>query len=384
MHFLDQAKIYISSGHGGPGAVSFRREKYIEYGGPDGGCGGKGGDVIFQAVTGLNTLIDFRYTQHFRANAGMPGAGRNRTGRGGQDKIINVPQGTQILADDEERSLIADLTQPYESLLFLRGGDGGRGNVSFKSSVNRAPRQHGHGFSGSEAWVWLRLKLLADVGLVGRPNAGKSSLINAVSNAQARVGAYEFTTLRPKLGMVHHKEQDFVVADIPGLIAGASEGRGIGVRFLGHIERCNLLIHIVDVSADNPVATLQMVNQELVAYGAGLESRPQIIALNKCDAATPERVEQITQAIQRARWGTQNANIVGVSSISALTGAGIDSLLDHVVSLLANKQSKEDIAQHSLAHAAPTEHSNSTAQSQRKQRKGTEAEFAEPRQWSPI
>ena len=225
MHFLDQAKIYISSGAGGPGAVSFRREKFVEYGGPDGGEGGKGGDVVFEAVAGLNTLIDFRYTQHFRAPRGKGGSGSNRTGAGGKDLVIKVPVGTQILADDEERSLLADLTKVGQRLHFLKGGDGGRGNASYKTSTNRAPRQHGQGWPAEEMWVWLRLKLLADVGLVGLPNAGKSTFLNRTTNAVAKVGEYPFTTLRPQLGVVRHKGREFVLADIPGLIEGASRRR---------------------------------------------------------------------------------------------------------------------------------------------------------------
>ena len=252
MHFLDQAKIFIKSGWGGPGAVSFRREKYEEYGGPDGGNGGKGGDIIFEAVQGLNTLIDFRYTQHFKAQRGTPGMGKNRYGAGGKDLVIKVPVGTQILSDPkpiegsededgipdyEDQEVLADFTEVGQRITFLRGGDGGRGNMSYKTSTNRAPRQHGTGWPGQEMWVWLRLKLLADVGLVGMPNAGKSTLINQVTNTKAKVGSYAFTTTKPQLGVVLHKNREFVLADIPGLIAGAAEGVGIGDRFRGHIER---------------------------------------------------------------------------------------------------------------------------------------------------
>ena len=251
MHFLDQAKIYIRSGAGGPGAVSFRREKFIEYGGPDGGDGGKGGDIVMEAVEGLNTLIDFRYTQHFKAQRGKGGAGSNRTGAGGDDLVIKVPVGTQVLADDDERSLIADFTETGQRIVLLRGGDGGRGNASYKTATNRAPRQHGTGWPGEEMWVWLRLKLLADAGLVGLPNAGKSTFLNAVSNANAKVGDYPFTTLQPKLGMVRYKGVDFVLADIPGLIEGAAEGAGIGDRFLGHVERTRVLLHLVDANVDD-------------------------------------------------------------------------------------------------------------------------------------
>jgi GTP-binding protein len=255
MHFLDQAKIYVRSGAGGPGAVSFRREKYVEYGGPDGGNGGKGGDIVFEAVAGLNTLIDFRYTQHFKARRGGRGAGQNRTGASAPDLVITVPVGTQIIAEDRE-TLLADLTQPGERVTLLEGGMGGRGNASYKTSTNRAPRQHQPGEPAQELWLWLRLKLLADVGLVGLPNAGKSTFINQVSNTKAKVGDYAFTTLRPQLGVVRHRDREFVLADIPGLIAGAAEGAGVGDRFLGHIERCRVLIHLIDVTGTDPAEAL--------------------------------------------------------------------------------------------------------------------------------
>ena len=279
MHFLDQAKIYVKSGAGGPGAVSFRREKFIEFGGPDGGDGGKGGDIVFEAVAGLNTLIDFRYTQHFRAPRGKGGAGSNRTGAGGDDLVIKVPVGTQILADNEQRSLLADLAKEGERLTLLRGGQGGRGNASYKTSTNRAPRQHQTGEAGEEMWVWLRLKLLADVGLVGLPNAGKSTFLNSVSNAAAKVGDYPFTTLRPQLGVVRHKGREFVLADIPGLIEGAAEGAGIGDRFLGHVERTRLLLHLIDASGDEPAESYRIVRDELASYGAGLDLKPEVVAL---------------------------------------------------------------------------------------------------------
>src|SRR5919107_3581462 len=283
MHFLDQAKIFIRSGAGGGGAVGFRREKYIEYGGPDGGDGGKGGDIIFEAVAGLNTLIDFRYTQHFRAPRGKGGAVSNRTSAGGDDLVIKVPVGTQLLADDEHRSLLADLTEIGQRVVLLKGGMGGRGNASYKTSTNRAPRQHQTGEPGEEMWVWLRLKLLADVGLVGLPNAGKSTFLNSVSNASAKVGDYPFTTLRPQLGVVRHKGREFVIADIPGLIEGAAEGAGIGDRFLGHVERTGLLLHLVAADSEDPAEAWQIVRDELDSYGAGLADKPEIVALSKAD-----------------------------------------------------------------------------------------------------
>jgi GTP-binding protein len=327
MHFLDQAKIFIRSGGGGPGAVSFRREKYIEYGGPDGGYGGKGGDIFFEAVAGLNTLIDFRYAQHFKAPRGTPGAGKNRTGAGGEDLVVKVPVGTQVIADDEEGTLLADFTRVGQRQLILRGGDGGRGNASYKTSTNRAPRQHGTGWPGEEMWVWLRLKLLADAGLVGLPNAGKSTFINQVTNTRAKVGDYPFTTTKPQLGVVLHKGREFVLADIPGLIEGAAEGAGVGDRFLGHIERCRVLIHLVDATGDDPVKAYRTVEKELAAYGGGLEDKPRLIALNKGDLLGPELMEDIAKSFRRRRIGKPFL-------ISGATGEGVDALLDAVIALL--------------------------------------------------
>src|SRR3990170_899543 len=323
MHFLDQAKIFIRSGAGGPGAVSFRREKYMEYGGPDGGEGGKGGDIIFEAVPGLNTLIDFRYTQHFRAPRGKGGAGSNRTGAGGKDLVIKVPVGTQVLADDEERTLLADLTKVGERIVFLRGGDGGRGNASYKTSTNRAPRKHTTGWPGEEMYVWLRLKLLADVGLVGLPNAGKSTLLNAVTNAVAKVGEYPFTTLRPQLGVVRHKGREFVLADIPGLIEGAAEGAGIGDRFLGHVERTRVLLHLVDAAGEDPVGAWTIVRGELDAYGADLADKPEIVALSRSDLVDAKQLATVMKALDKATGGD-------AIPISAPTGEGIGALQDAI------------------------------------------------------
>ena len=333
MHFLDQAKIYLKSGGGGPGAVSFRREKYIEYGGPDGGNGGKGGDIVFEAVQGLNTLIDFRYSQHFKAKRGNHGQGKDRTGAGADDLVIQVPVGTQILSEDKE-DVLADFTEVGQRIVFLEGGMGGRGNASYKTSTNRAPRQHQPGEPGEEMWVWLRLKLLADVGLLGLPNAGKSTFINQVSNAKAKVGDYAFTTLVPKLGVVRHKNREFVIADIPGLIEGAAEGAGIGDRFLGHIERCRVLIHLIDIAGTDPVEAMRIVEEELAAYGAGLDDKPRLVALNKLDLADAELGEGFADELIAA--GAEK-----VFRLSGATGAGVDNLLDAVLSYLPDRTSTE-------------------------------------------
>ncbi len=333
MHFLDQAKIYVKSGGGGPGAVSFRREKYIEYGGPDGGNGGRGGDIILRAVPGLNTLIDFRYAQHFKADRGGHGMGKDRTGASAKDLVIDVPLGTQVLDEDRETVLI-DFTEEGQRVVLLEGGMGGRGNASYKSSTNRAPRQHQPGVAGEEMWVWLRLKLLADVGLLGLPNAGKSTFINAVSNARAKVGDYAFTTLVPKLGVVRHKAREFVLADIPGLIEGAADGAGIGDRFLGHIERCRVLIHLIDINGADPAQAMQVVERELEAYGAGLEDKPRLVALNKVDLADAELAAAFSEELRQV--GADK-----VFPISGATGAGIDELLDEVLGYLPEQTATE-------------------------------------------
>jgi len=333
MHFLDQAKIYLQSGAGGPGAVSFRREKYVEYGGPDGGNGGKGGDIVLEAVAGLNTLIDFRYSQHFKAKRGNHGQGKDKTGASAPDLVIKVPVGTQVLSEDKEEVLV-DFTEVGQRVVFLEGGMGGRGNASYKSSTNRAPRQHQPGEPSEEMWVWLRLKLLADVGLLGLPNAGKSTFINAVSNAQAKVGHYAFTTLVPKLGVVRHKGREFVLADIPGLIEGAADGAGIGDRFLGHIERCRVLIHLIDIAGDDPAEAMRVVRDELAAYGAGLEDKPQLVALNKLDLADKELGEAFSKELL-------DAGADKVFTVSGVSGEGIEQLLDAVLGYLPDRTSTE-------------------------------------------
>ena len=324
MKFLDQAKIYLRSGDGGAGSVSFRREKFIEFGGPDGGDGGKGGDVWAEAVEGLNTLIDYRYQQHFKAQTGGHGMGRSRAGAKGRDVVLRMPRGTQIFEADSE-TLIADLTRPGDRVLLARGGNGGFGNEHFKSSTNRAPRHANPGQPGEERWVWLRLKLIADVGLAGLPNAGKSTFLAAVSAAKPKIADYPFTTLTPQLGVVSVDGQTFVLADIPGLIEGASEGAGLGHRFLGHIERCAVLLHLVDITSSDPVAAYRALRKELKAYGAGLAEKPEIVALNKIDALPPDEVAQMAKSF---RSRTKKKPLL----LSAVSGEG---RLDVLKKLLA-------------------------------------------------
>ncbi len=311
MKFLDQARVYVRSGAGGPGCVSFRREKFIEYGGPDGGDGGRGGDVWVEAVDGLNTLIDFRYRQHFKAKNGEHGMGRQRTGKNGADVLLRVPAGTVVLEEDGE-TFIADLSEVGARALIASGGNGGWGNLHFKSSTNQAPRTANPGQPAVERTIWLRLKLIADAGLVGCPNAGKSTFLASVTNATPKIAEYPFTTLHPNLGVVAIDEAEFVLADIPGLIEGAHEGRGIGDRFLGHIERCAVLLHLIDATSEDVLGDYQSVAGELEAYGHGLASKPRIVALSKCDAITSD-VAQDLQALMREE-GVPVAHLVSASS----------------------------------------------------------------------
>ena len=296
MKFLDQAKVFIMSGKGGNGCVAFRREKYIEFGGPNGGDGGRGGDIVFYADPGLNTLIDFRYRQHFKAESGQAGQGSDRTGRGGAGLKIPVPVGTEILAEDRE-TVLADLTEAGEEIVFLRGGNGGWGNARFKSSTNRAPRNANPGQQGEERWVWLRLKLLADIGLVGLPNAGKSTFLSIVTKARPKIADYPFTTLHPNLGVASLDGREVVIADIPGLIEGAHTGSGLGTRFLGHIERCRVLLHLIDGTIDDVVQSYRTVRTELIEYGAGLTEKVEIVALNKCDAIDKSDIENLKKTL---------------------------------------------------------------------------------------
>lgn len=320
MKFLDQCKIYIRSGDGGGGAVSFRREKYIEYGGPDGGDGGRGGDVWVEAVEGLNTLIDYRYQQHFKAGTGVHGMGRNRFGPAGDDVVLKVPVGTEVLDEDKE-SLIADLDVAGKRVLLAKGGNGGWGNTHFKGPINQAPRHANPGQEGEERWIWLRLKLIADVGLVGLPNAGKSTFLAATSAARPKIADYPFTTITPNLGVVDLSANErFVIADIPGLIEGASEGAGLGTRFLGHVERTGALIHLVDGTQEDVGGAYKTVRAELEAYGEGLADKAEILALNKIDALDAETRKARVKALKKAA-GAQPLLVSGVS------GEGVTELL---------------------------------------------------------
>jgi GTP-binding protein len=320
MKFLDQCKIFIRSGDGGGGAVSFRREKFIEYGGPDGGDGGRGGDVWIEAVEGLNTLIDYRYHQHFKAATGGHGMGRNRHGADGPDQMLRVPAGTEVLEEDRE-TLIVDLAETGARYRLAAGGNGGFGNAHFKGPVNQAPRHANPGLAGEERWIWLRLKLIADVGLVGLPNAGKSTLLSAVSAAHPKIADYPFTTLTPNLGVVDLSEGErFVLADVPGLIEGASEGAGLGTRFLGHLERTAVLIHLIDATSEDPADAWRTIRSEIEAYGAGLEAKPEIVALNKVDALDPEARKKAAKAVEKATG--QKPRLV-----SAVSGEGLKPLL---------------------------------------------------------
>ena len=319
MKFLDQAKIHIESGNGGNGCVSFRREKYVEFGGPNGGNGGKGGNVIIKCVDGLNTLIDYRYRQHFKAKNGSPGMGSDKTGRSGEDTIIEVPRGTLILEEDNEE-VIADIIDKDQSLTILKGGNGGFGNAHFKNSENQTPRTANNGENGQEKWIWLRLKLIADIGLIGLPNAGKSTLISTVSEAKPKIADYPFTTLNPVLGIAKYNNNELVIADIPGLIEGAHEGKGLGDRFLGHIERCNLLLHLIDANDSDVVNSWKTVRNEISAYSKELDEKKEIIVLSKSDSIDEKKLDEKLNILKDYTYKD-------VFKISSVTGKGITSIL---------------------------------------------------------
>ena len=334
MKFLDQAKIFIRSGNGGPGSVSFRREANVPYGGPDGGDGGRGGDIVAKCVNGLNTLIDFRYQQHFKAESGRPGAGRDKSGLSGKQLILRLPVGTQILSDDQT-TILADLTRVGQEIILAKGGEGGHGNAFFKSSTNQAPRKSQPGISGLEMWVWLRLKLIADAGLVGLPNAGKSTFLSVVSAAKPKIADYPFTTLHPNLGVVAIDGKEFVMADIPGLIEGAHEGAGIGHRFLGHIERCRVLLHLIDATHTDPIASWRTIRTELSAYDDGLARKPEIIALSKCDSAPDDYITDLIKELQKA--GAKN-----ILRLSSVTGSGLNEVLRAIYDVIQSERIKEE------------------------------------------
>ena len=316
MKFLDQAKVFLKSGDGGPGAVAFRREKFIEFGGPDGGNGGRGGDVVIEAVNGLNTLIDYRYAQHFKAKRGHHGMGSDRTGARGDDIVLRVPVGTQVLDEDQE-TVLADLTEEGQRVVLLKGGDGGFGNAHFKTSTNRAPRKSHPGWPGEERWVWLRLKLIADAGLVGLPNAGKSTFLAATTAAKPKIADYPFTTLTPNLGVLRAGDEEIVIADIPGLIEGAHEGHGLGDRFLGHVERTRVLLHLIDGTAEDVVESYRIIRGELDAYGGGvIADKLEIIGLNKADAILEEELAEKKAALEEASGAE-------VLVLSGATGQGV-------------------------------------------------------------
>ena len=326
MKFLDQAKVFVRSGDGGAGSVSFLREKFVEFGGPNGGNGGRGGDVIVQCVDGLNTLIDYRYQQHFKASTGHHGMGKDRHGGKGNDTILKVPVGTQIFEEDNE-TLIADFTEVGQTLTLLSGGNGGFGNAHFKTSSNQAPRHANPGQEGTEKWIWLRLKLIADAGLIGLPNAGKSTFLAAVSAAKPKIAAYPFTTLHPNLGVVKVGERDFVLADIPGLIEGAHEGAGIGDRFLGHVERTGVLIHLIDGTQDDVKDAYTIIRGELAAYDETLAEKPEIVVLNKIDALSDEDIKAKVKVLKRV-------SKADVMTCSGVTGQGVRDVLFRVTATL--------------------------------------------------
>jgi GTPase len=336
MKFLDQAKIYIASGAGGNGSISFRREKFIEFGGPDGGDGGKGGDVWVECVANLNTLIDYRYRQHFKAKSGQGGMGQNRSGASGDDAVVAVPPGTQVFAEDQE-TLLAEVLKPGDRVRLARGGNGGFGNAHFKSPTNRAPRHANPGQAGEELTVWLRLKLIADAGIVGLPNAGKSTLLATVSAAKPKIADYPFTTLHPNLGVVREAGTDFVLADIPGLIEGAHEGAGLGTRFLGHVERCRVLLHLVDATSDDIAGAYRTVRAELKAYGAGLAKKKEIVALSKCDALDDDAIAAKAAELKAA---ARKLPLV----LSAVSGKGVKQVLTALAREIAKGRAGEQTA----------------------------------------
>ncbi len=337
MKFLDQQKIFVKSGDGGAGCVGFRREKYVEFGGPDGGDGGHGGNVIAECVANLNTLIDFRYQQHFKARRGDHGQGRNKNGKASDDIILKVPVGTQIFDEDQDY-MIADLTEAGQKVVLAKGGDGGRGNAHFKSATNQAPRRAEDGWPGEENWLWLQLKLIADAGLIGLPNAGKSTFLAAVTRARPKIADYPFTTLHPNLGVGYVDGDEIVLADIPGLIEGAHEGAGLGDRFLGHVERCGVLLHLIDGTEEDVAGAYKTVRHELAEYGADLGAKLEVVALNKIDALTEDMIAEKAAELSKAAGHD-------VMTISGVAGMGVEQALRRLAQAVADYRTKEKEAE---------------------------------------
>ena len=333
MKFLDQQKIFVKSGDGGAGCVGFRREKYVEFGGPDGGDGGRGGNVIAECVANLNTLIDFRYQQHFKARRGDHGQGCNKNGKASDDIILKVPVGTQIF-DENQDDMIADLTEPGEKVILAKGGDGGFGNAYFKSATNQAPRRADDGWPGEEKWLWLQLKLIADAGLIGLPNAGKSTFLAAVTRARPKIADYPFTTLHPNLGVGYIDGDEIVLADIPGLIEGAHDGAGLGDRFLGHVERCDVLLHLIDGTEEDVAGAYKTVRHELAEYGADLNEKLEVVALNKIDALTDDMIAEKSAELSAAA-GQE------VLTISGVAGMGVEQALRRLSEAVVDYRAKE-------------------------------------------
>lgn len=336
MKFLDQQKIFIKSGDGGAGCVAFRREKYIEFGGPDGGDGGRGGSVVIECIENLNTLIDFRYQQHFTGRRGGHGQGRNKNGKAAEDIVLRVPVGTQVY-DEDRKYMLGDMTRSGQKLVIAKGGDGGKGNSHFKTSTNQTPRRAEDGWPGEECWVWLQLKLIADVGLIGLPNAGKSTLLSSVTRARPKIANYPFTTLHPNLGVGYVDDSEIILADIPGLIEGAHGGAGLGDRFLRHVERCAVLLHLVDGTEEDIISSYSTVRHELEEYGDGVSTKPEVVALNKIDALPPAVTEEKKLAL---------SEFVGkdILAISGVAGTGVEQALRGVSAVVTNHRSSEQSA----------------------------------------
>ena len=347
MKFLDQAKVYIASGHGGPGSISFRREAHVPFGGPDGGNGGRGGDIIAVCTDGLNTLIDFRYKQHFKARPGEGGKGRDRSGISGKDLILRLPVGTQIL-DETNKYILADMTKIGQNVILAKGGEGGKGNAFFKTSTNQAPRKSQPGGPLEEKWIWLRLKLIADIGLIGLPNAGKSTLLSRVTAAKPKIADYPFTTLHPNLGVVNQDNKEFVIADIPGLIEGANEGAGLGHRFLGHVERCKALLHLIDVTSENVEKDYLTIIKELKAYNTDLAKKDQIVVLTKSDSASKQKIDDARKKLKKLKI----TDTIGISSVSGENISTLIRKLQDIISINIKNEVIDD-QQHKVETWSP-------------------------------